>query len=223
MSAKHLCVRWEGVSGEVHSSDHLSWRTFEEESTSTVKDSVTSEDAPVDLPRHLGTCARHLNNVLLAFDGALLWLNEEAYRAAGVARRMMARDLHIIDRDYISIGNALGRVNHIALVSITLSWLVVLSATNNMDTRVEASHLGVSHRVVIVLVSGENDIRCDLDTISCHEIDEFLRLGRVDDNAWRILQVASDVVTQVPQVTHHRDHVDLQAIIACICFDHIYL
>ena len=65
-----------------------------------------------------------------------------------------------------------------------------------------------------MLVCSEDDIRCDLDTVSRHEIDEFLWLGRVDDDAWGILQVASDVVTQVHHVAHHGDHVYLQAVVA---------
>ena len=136
VTAKHLCVGWEGVSGKVHSSDHLSRRTLEKESTATVKDSVASEDATVHLPSHLGTLSRHLYRVLLALDGALLWLNEVAYRSTGVTGRMMTSDLHIVYRDYVSIGNTLRSVHHVALIAITLSRLVVLGATYNMDARV---------------------------------------------------------------------------------------
>ena len=213
MGAKHLGVGRESVPGKVHGSDHLSRWALEEESTAAVEDSVTSEDGPVHLPRHLGTLRRHLYYVLHAFDGALLWLNEVAYGAAGVAGRMMARDLHIVNRDYISIRNALCRINHIALVTITLSRLVVLSSAYDMDARIEASHLCIAQRVIIVLMSSKDDIWCNLDSVSRHEIDEFLWLSRVYDDAWGILQVTSDIVTQVHHVAHHRYHVYLHALI----------
>ena len=65
------------------------------------------------------------------------------------------------------------------------------------DVREGCLHLKISLAMIIVLMSGENHARID---INAHTLKECLHLGwlsDIDHDTWLIMQISRDVVTKV--------------------------
>ena len=74
VTAEHLGVSRENVSGKSHGSNHLSWLAFKKAATPSSEDRVSCENTSVHSSSHLVALRKDLYLMLLAFSRPLDWL-----------------------------------------------------------------------------------------------------------------------------------------------------
>ena len=132
-----LHVVWPVLSCVLHAARHLRRLALHEAATASIENHVTSKGHPVDVLADLVSSAHSFNCVLHALLDSFDWLEHERERATGVARRVQAGDAKVVHFEHL-----------IMLAGLRHCWDVILSASNDLDTREGFSDVYVTRRMI---------------------------------------------------------------------------